>query len=424
MEFQIIENERLGEKYYRMKHKSGLVIDVFPKEGYNSTYAIIGTNFGSLNNHFISNGKEVKVPDGTAHYLEHKLFESEEGDAFTQYAKTGAMANAYTSFEKTCYLFSCTENFREALEILLNLIQSPYFTPETVAKEQGIIGQEIKMYDDSAEWRVMINLYQAMYHNNPINIDIAGTVETIAEITPEILYECYNAYYNLNNMVMVITGNVSPYEVLEIADSKLKDNPDIDTESIFPDEPYEVKEKYVEQKLPVAVPMFYLGFKEKATSEMPNIKELVCTDILIEAFSGGSSELYRDLLNKKLVNSTFGADYLAGRGYRAVIFEGETHSPSEAAEAICKAVGELKEKGISREDFEIARRSVYGSAVSSFDSLSSTANSLINAEFYGRTIFDYIETVANVTYEDVTERLKHQLDPENVSLSVVKGIDD
>ena len=321
-------------------------------------------------------------------------------------------------------MFSCTENFRESLEILLNLIQSPYFTPETVAKEQGIIGQEIKMYDDSAEWRVMINLYQAMYHNNPINIDIAGTVETIAEITPEILYECYNAYYNLNNMVMVITGNVSPYEVLEIADSKLKDNPDIDTESIFPDEPYEVKEKYVEQKLPVAVPMFYLGFKEKATSEMPNIKELVCTDILIEAFSGGSSELYRDLLNKKLVNSTFGADYLAGRGYRAIIFEGETHSPSEAAEAICKAVGELKEKGISREDFEIARRSVYGSAVSSFDSLSSTANSLINAEFYGRTIFDYIETVANVTYEDVTERLKHQLDPENVSLSIVKGIDD
>ena len=157
---------------------------------------------------------------------------------------------------------------------------------------------------------------------------------------------------------------------------------------------------------------------------MPNIKELVCTDILIEAFSGGSSELYRDLLNKKLVNSTFGADYLAGRGYRAVIFEGETHSPSEAAEAICKAVEELKEKGISREDFEIAKRSVYGSVVSSFDSLSSTANSLINAEFYGRTIFDYIETVANVTYEDVIERLKHQLDPENVSLSVVKGIDD
>jgi len=424
MEFQIVENKRIGEKYYRLHHKSGLVINVFPKEGFNSAYAVIGTNFGSVNNHFISGGREIKVPDGTAHYLEHKLFESEEGDAFSQYAKTGAMANAYTSFEKTCYLFSCTENFRESLEILLDLIQSPYFTPETVAKEQGIIGQEIKMYDDSADWRVMINLYQAMYHNNPINKDIAGDVESIAQITPEILYECYHAYYNLNNMVLSVAGNVSPYEVLEIADRKLKDSPPFDTQNIFTDEPYEVKEKYVEQKLPVAVPMFYLGFKEKAATEMPTVKELVCTDILLQAFAGEGSELYREMLDKKLINSSFGADYLAGRGYRAVTFEGETHSPSEAAEAICAGVRKLKEKGISREDFEIAKRSVYGSMVSSFDSLSSVANLLIGAEFCGRTLFDYIETIAGITFEEVCQRLNDQLDPENISLSVIKGIDD
>ena len=424
MEFQIVENKRIGEKYYRLHHPSGLVINVFPKEGFNSSYAVIGTNFGSVNNHFISSGREIKVPDGTAHYLEHKLFESEEGDAFSQYAKTGAMANAYTSFEKTCYLFSCTENFRESLEILLDLIQSPYFTPETVAKEQGIIGQEIKMYDDSADWRVMINLYQAMYHNNPINKDIAGDVESIAQITPEILYECYHAYYNLNNMVLSVAGNVSPYEVLEIADRKLKDSPPFDTQNIFTDEPYEVKEKYVEQKLPVAVPMFYLGFKEKAATEMPTVKELVCTDILLQAFAGEGSELYREMLDKKLINSSFGADYLAGRGYRAVTFEGETHSPSEAAEAICAGVRKLKEKGISREDFEIAKRSVYGSMVSSFDSLSSVANLLIGAEFCGRTLFDYIETIAGITFEEVCQRLNDQLDPENISLSVIKGIDD
>ena len=419
MEFQIVENKRIGEKYYRLHHPSGLVINVFPKEGFNSSYAVIGTNFGSVNNHFISGGREIKVPDGTAHYLEHKLFESEEGDAFSQYAKTGAMANAYTSFEKTCYLFSCTENFRESLEILLDLIQSPYFTPETVAKEQGIIGQEIKMYDDSADWRVMINLYQAMYHK-----DIAGDVESIAQITPEILYECYHAYYNLNNMVLSVAGNVSPYEVLEIADRKLKDSPPFDTQNIFTDEPYEVKEKYVEQKLPVAVPMFQLGFKEKAANEMPTVKELVCTDILLQAFAGEGSELYREMLDKKLINSSFGADYLAGRGYRAVTFEGETHSPSEAAEAICAGVRKLKEKGISREDFEIAKRSVYGSMVSSFDSLSSVANLLIGAEFCGRTLFDYIETIAGITFEEVCQRLNDQLDPENISLSVIKGIDD
>ena len=204
MNFTEITNERFGEKYYKLNHKSGLDIIICPKKDFNSSYALIGTHFGSINSKFIHNGKKVTVPDGTAHYLEHKLFESEEGDAFTLYAKTGASANAYTSFDVTCYLFSCTDKFDESLEILFDLIQSPYFTPETVAKEQGIIGQEIKMYQDSPEWKVTMNLLQALYHNHPINIDIAGTVETIAEITPEILYECYNSYYNLNNMVLCI----------------------------------------------------------------------------------------------------------------------------------------------------------------------------------------------------------------------------
>ena len=425
MNFELIENKRIGEKYYKLHHRSGLTIIVYPKEGFNSTYAQIGTNFGSINNHFITNGREIKVPDGTAHYLEHKLFESEEGDAFTKYAKTGALANAYTSFEKTCYLFSCTEKFGESLEILLDLIQSPYFTPETVAKEQGIIGQEIKMYDDSPDWRVMMNLQQAMYHNNPINIDIAGTVETIAEITPEILYECYNSYYNLNNMVMCIAGNVSPDEVLEIADRKLKDNSPFNTESIFPEEPYEVKSNYTEQRLPVAVPMFCLGFKEKADNKNTvSLKESICTDILLEAFANESSSLYRKLLDKKLINSTFGASYLGGLGYRAVVFEGETHSPSEVAEFIRNEVIELKKNGISPEDFEIAKRSLYGRTVSVFDSPSAIAANVISLEFLGNTIFDMLEETANITLENVNERLKDQLDPDNYSLSVIKGIDD
>ena len=425
MNFELIENERIGEKYYRLHHRSGLTIIVYPKEGFNSTYALIGTNFGSLNNHFIANGREITVPDGTAHYLEHKLFESEEGDAFTQYAKTGALANAYTSFEKTCYLFSCTERFGESLEILIDLIQSPYFTPETVAKEQGIIGQEIKMYDDSADWRVMMNLHQAMYHNHPINIDIAGTVETIAGITPEILYDCYNSYYNLNNMVMCIAGNVSPDEVLEIADRKLKDSSAFNTESIFPEEPYEVKSNYTEQRLPVAVPMFCLGFKEKADNKQPvSIKEGICTDILLEAFANESSSLYRKLLDKKLINSTFDANYLGGLGYRAVVFEGETYSPSEVAEYIRNEVIKLKENGISQEDFEIAKRSLYGRTVSIFDSPSAIASNVISLEFLGNTVFDLLEETANVTLEDVNERLKDQLDPDNYSLSVIKGIDD
>ncbi len=421
MSFTKIENQRVGEAYYRIKHRSGLTIVVYPKEDFKSTYASIGTRFGSINNHFISDGKEITVPDGTAHYLEHKLFESEDGDAFSKYAKTGASANAYTSFDVTCYLFSCTDNFRESLEILLDLVQSPYFTPETVAKEQGIIGQEIKMYEDSPDWRVMMNLLQGMFQNHPINIDIAGSVETIAKITPEILYRCYNSYYNLNNMVMCIAGNVSPEEVLEIADSKLKDNESFRTESIFPEEPYEVKTNYTEQILPVTVPMFEIGFKEKAPKNFATNRELLCTSIILQAFAGEGSALYRELLDKKLINATFGTEYMEGLGYRAVIFSGEARDPQAITNIIRERIRELHQTGISQEDFEIARKSVYGKLVSGFDHPSSIAAEMINGEFTERRIFDSVEDIADLTLDEVNERLKNQLDPDNYCLSVVVG---
>ncbi len=424
MGFEIIKHDALGEKYYTMKHKSGLMIMVCPKAGFHSSYAVIGTLFGSINREFIHNGKRIRVPDGTAHYLEHKLFESEEGDAFKQYAKTGASANAYTSFDKTCYLFSCSEKFEESLEILFDLIQSPYFTPETVAKEQGIIGQEIKMYDDNPEWCVNINLMKAMYQNHPINTDIAGTVESIAEITPEILYECYNSYYNLNNMVLSVAGDVDPETVLAAADRKLKINGDVKTESVFPEEPYEVGESYIEQILPVSVPLFALGFKEDGSKGFATNKELLCTCIIQEAFAGEGSALYRELLDKKLINSSFYTEYGEGIGYRFFTFQGETKYPHEVSEAIKQAVSRLHETGISQDDFENARRSIYGRIVRGFDRTSSIAADLINSVFTGRNIYESFDLVSSVTLEDVNQRLTEQLDPDNCCLSVIKAITD
>ncbi len=423
MNYTELTDERFGEKYYTLKHPTGLRIMVCPKAGFNSTYAVIGTHFGSVNSTFIHNGKKVMVPDGTAHYLEHKLFESEEGDAFTQYAKTGASANAYTSFDTTCYLFSCTERFDESLEILFDLIQSPYFTPETVAKEQGIIGQEIKMYEDSPEWRVHMNLLQAMYVLHPINKDIAGTVQTIAEITPEVLYECYNSFYNLNNMVLCVAGDVDPEEVLRIADSKLKPNEPVVTESVFPDEPYEVGLPYIEQTLPVTVPQFSLGFKEKCGEGFVSTKEHLCTAIMLEAFAGEGSELYRELLDAGLINSSFGTEYMEGVGYRLVIFEGETQQPSVVAEKIKAAVRRLHETGVSEEDFENARKVVYGRIARSCDSPSAIAADMLNAVFTGRKLFESSQLIGGITLDDVNERLKDQLDPDNCCLSVIKGID-
>ncbi len=424
MNFTKIENTQSGESYYKLKHTSGLTVIVYPKSDFKSTYASIGTKFGSIYSKFKVNGEEITVPDGTAHYLEHKLFESEDGDAFTKYAKTGASANAYTSFDVTCYLFSCTDRFDESLRILLDLVQSPYFTPETVAKEQGIIGQEIKMYEDSPDWKVMMNLLQGMYQNHPINIDIAGSVETIANITPETLYTCYNNYYNLNNMVLCVAGNVDPQAVLEIANDCLKPNDSFTAETIFPDEPYEVGTHYTEQSLPVAVPMFELGFKEKAPGHFASDKELICTSIILDAFAGEGSALYRKLLDKKLINSSFGTEYLEGLGYRAIIFSGEARKPKEISEIIIEEIKNLHQMGISKEDFEMARRNVYGKMISGFDHPSSIAAEMINGEFTGRNIFESVDAVSSVTLEEVNERLAQQLDAQNYCLSVVKNAEN
>ncbi|MBS6163048.1 MAG: insulinase family protein, partial [Clostridiales bacterium] len=205
-----VKSARIGDHYYEVQHPSGLKILVYPKNDNNSTYAVFGTRYGSVDMAFHLKGEQEvhRVPAGIAHYLEHKLFESEDGDAFARYAKTGAAANAYTSFNNTCYLFSTTDQVYESLEILLDFVQSPFFTEQTVQKEQGIIGQEIRMYDDDPQWRVMFNLLECLYHTHPVKIDIAGTVESIAQITPEYLYLCYNTFYNLHNMVLCIAGNV------------------------------------------------------------------------------------------------------------------------------------------------------------------------------------------------------------------------
>ncbi len=416
-----IKSQRAGDSYYKIDHPSGLTVFVYPKEGYNSAYAIIGTKYGSVNTCFsLDGGEKITVPDGIAHYLEHKLFESEDGDAFARYAKTGASANAYTSFEKTCYLFSCTDRFDESLEILLDFVQSPYFTAETVAKEQGIIGQEIKMYDDSPDWRVMFNMLEKMYHNHPVKIDIAGTVESIAEITAEKLYQCYNTFYNLNNMALCVAGNVTVDQVLKTCDKMLKPCEKHTIENYFEDEPYEIIEPYVEQSFPVSVPLFNLGFKERADRPL-NEKELACTDILLELLASSTSELYQKLMDEKLINTSFSFELFEGPGYCSVIFGGESRAPKQAAEMIKQYIADVKKNGLDREEFESARKSVYGDVISSLNSVGSIANTVTGYHFNGNELFKYIDEVAAATFDDVQNRLAQMLDVNNCTLSVVKN---
>ncbi len=422
MQMKTVESSLVKDKYYVVDHPSGLTIYVYPKEGYKSTYAIIGTKYGSVNTRFkVDGGEEITVPDGIAHYLEHKLFESEDGDAFARYAKTGANANAYTSFEKTCYLFSCTENFEESLEILLDFVQSPYFTPQTVAKEQGIIGQEIKMYDDSPSWRVMFNTLVGMYQKHPVRIDIAGTVESIAEITAEKLYDCYNSFYNLHNMVLCVAGNTTVEQVMKIADKMLKPCENHEVESIFEDEPYEVGESYVEQKFPVTIPMFNLGFKEAIGSEPINSKRAAYTDILLYALASQSSPLYNKLLDSELINDSFDFERMEGPNYAAVIFGGESRDPKRTAELIKEYIAAAKLNGIPQEEFDRAKRAVYGNIISDFNSNENIANVIVDMHFEDRELFEYVDAAANATLDDINARLSEILDVNNCTLSVVCG---
>ncbi len=421
MNISEIKSERAGDSYYKIDHPSGLTVYVYPKEGYNSAYAIIGTKYGSVNTCFsLDGGEKITVPDGIAHYLEHKLFESEDGDAFARYAKTGASANAYTSFEKTCYLFSCTDKFDESFEILLDFVQSPYFTAETVAKEQGIIGQEIKMYDDSPDWRVMFNMLEKMYHHHPVKIDIAGTVESIAEITAEKLYQCYNTFYNLNNMALCVAGNVTVEQVLKTCDRMLKPCEKHTIENFFEDEPYEIVEPYVEQNFPVSVPLFNLGFKERAQKPL-NETKLAHTDILLELLASSTSELYQKLMDDELINTSFTFELFEGPGYCSVIFGGESRAPKQAAEQIKQYIAEVKKNGLDKAEFESARKSVYGDVISSLNSVGSIANTVTSYHFNGNELFTYIDAVANATFEDVQNRLSEMLDVNNCTLSVVKN---
>ncbi len=417
MKREVFESD-IGESYLKATLSSGLRIYVLEKPQYNSSYAIFGTKYGSIDTIFSVNGEQTAVPEGIAHFLEHKLFESEDGDAFTKYAKTGAYANAFTSFDRTCYLFSCSNRFYENLQILLDFVQSPYFTEATVNKEQGIIGQEIRMYDDSPAWRVMFNMLLSMYHNHPVRIDIAGTVESIAKINSELLYKCYNTFYNPSNMFICIAGNVDTERVLKQIKESIKPSEQIELTRINEPEPETVMKNYVEQKLAVAQPMFCFGFKETMSKPERTVKQKVCTAILLEVLAGDASPLYKKLINEGLINDEFSTEYFTGYGYSAVIFEGESSNPQAVAEEIKKEIARIKTEGIDKKLFSAVRSGMYGNAIRLFDSVEGIAMHMTEAAMTDSGLFDEIKYLKSVTSEDIYKRLL-KLEDEKSVLSVI-----
>lgn len=419
----IHESKELRERLYEIDHSSGLKIFVMPKANYKSTYAVFGTKYGSIDTCFKrSDQKEyTRVPEGIAHFLEHKLFESEELDAFTRYAETGASANAFTSFDKTCYLFQCSDRFADSLKILLDFVTHPYFTKETVEKEQGIIGQEITMYYDVPGWMSTFNLLRCLYKNHPVRIDIAGTVESISQITDKLLYDCYHTFYNLNNMALAVVGNVTPEEVIKVCDEMLKKSEDVTIERVFDEEPRDIVKSYEEYHIAVSMPVFSFGYKEACKTPQRTVQETVEMEILLEILAGETSNLYSSLFEKGLINSTFSKEYFTGNGYEAVIFEGESTDAKAVAQAIKEEVPRLRKEGISDQAFESARRSLYGREIMSYNVTDDVANAVIGCYFAGYSIFDPLEVYKNVKKEDVEKLLSEKLDEKYSALSVVRS---
>lgn len=415
-------SKSLDEKYYEIDHKSGLKIYVMPKENYNSAYALFGTNYGSIDTKFKRSDKDewTVVPEGIAHFLEHKLFESEDLDAFARYAKTGASANAYTSFDRTCYLFQCSDNFEASLEILLDFVTHPYFTKETVEKEQGIIGQEITMYYDVASWMSTFNLLRLLYHKHPVRIDIAGTVDSIAQITDKLLYDCYDTFYNLHNMTLAVVGNVTPEQVLSVCDKMLKPAPKLSIERSFEKEERDVVGDYNEYNLAMSIPVFSFGYKEACEKPKQDLKTIIETNVLLEILAGNTSNLYNFLFKQGLINESFSKEYFIGYGYEAIIFDGESENPKEVANQIKKEIKRLRKDGITDDEFEAARRSLYGKEIMSYNDIDALANGLVAAHFGEYDMFDIVETFKNVTKGDVLSRLAQVMDEQYSALSVVK----
>ena len=422
---QVIENLKVKEKLYKEKLDNGLTVMIIPKKGIQKKYIIWGTNYGSNDSVFVVPGENeaTTVPNGVAHFLEHKLFEQENGvnslDALTA---LGVNANAYTTNDHTAYLFECTDNFYEALDELMDYVQHPYFTDENVEKEKGIIGQEIMMYDDYPEWRVYLNTLEAMYHNHPVKLDITGTIETISHIDKEILYKCYNTFYNPSNMALVVCGDFNPEELLGEIKKRLIDNKaNGEIKRIYPEEPESIVKEKIEQNMEVSIPLFTIGIKDICKDDNGKVKKHIAIEILLNMIIGKSSNLYKELYDNGDIYGVPSLDYEFSKGYAHIVISGQSKNPELVYEKIKKEINNIKENGVNKEDFDRIKKMIYGDYVKEYNEVADIARMFLSDYFKGINSFDYLEEIETINEQYTESILKNLFDEEKMVISVVRA---
>lgn len=421
-----IENKNIKEKCYMEKLENGLQVIIIPKKEIQKKYIIWATKFGSIDNTFIDSttGEKVVIPDGVAHFLEHKMFEQKNGvDSLYVLMALGLDANAYTTNDHTAYLFECTDHFYEGLDELMDYVQNPYFTDQNVEKEKGIIGQEIGMYDDDPGWQLYINAMDCLYEKNTIKVDTAGTVETISGINPEMLYKCYNTFYHPSNMVLTVAGDFEPEAILAEIKKRLKDN-EVRGEitRIYPEEKLEINKKYAEKEMEVSLPLFMIGFKDNIKDKYNEVvKRHIAIEIILNMLIGKSSNLYNELYKEGYLLSQPDLEYEFGNEYSHVLIGGQSKNPQKVYEKIAEKIQEMRNNNINVQEFERIKKKIYGDYAVEYNNVADIGRMFTSDYIKGINSFEYMDKFEEIDAEYAKQVLKEIFTEDKMIMSVIKG---
>lgn len=411
----------LRERMEERTLENGLRVCYLPKEGFSKTFAILATNFGSVDASFTIDGERHDTPAGVAHFLEHKMFEDEDGNALQKFARTGASPNAFTSHTMTAYHFSCTDRFEENLEILLKFVFTPYFTEENVAKERGIIGQEIGMMDDTPSWRLFCGLLEGLYRNHPVRVPIAGSVESIAQITPEVLYTCHRAFYSPKNMALIVCGTADFDEICRMAAQfSPAEAPEIGQRH-YGGRREAVNELTVERRMAVSRSQFLLGFKDTPLAAGESrLRRALLGELAVRILCGDTAPLYAELYGKRLIGRDFDTDYMLFPEGAAAILGGESRDPEAARAAIEAETARLAREGVEQALFDRMKKALYGLWLRVLDVPEAYARQQAAAMFAGEDYADFAAMCDTISPQDVQAVYARWAQRDRSSMSVIR----
>ena len=419
-------NNDLNEKVYMTKLENGLNVYICKKENFKRKIGMFGTKYGSLTNDFIdiNTGERVKVTDGIAHFLEHKLFEKEGDNALDLFSKMGVNSNAYTSFDHTVYYFDTTIKLNESIKMLIKLIKEPYFTDENVAKEQGIIAQEIMMYNDDPSYMTYFNAIKAMYNKNNIKTDILGTVETISKITKEDLYTCYNTFYNLNNMFFVVVGDVDVEETIKLIEKELEkyDNGKRNIPEItrfYEEEPVKINKERIVQNMDVFMPQICIGYKLKPKQGKDIIKRAIITDIISDMYFSRITEFYKKEYDSGILTDKIYLSYEAEDTFAHLMFMSESLKLDELEKDLIEYINKIKTEKVDEELFNQVKNNKIATMILTSDSISNSYRRIIDSILTNTNIYEEITIAKEITINDI-QRFLSELDDKKRVVSIVK----